>query len=137
MAKLKIVMGKFRGQMSSVWGEPMYLEKKAFEKLDAALVEADGSSDETFIPDAKDADALLIHGGGVNVNRKVIESLEKCKIIALPTVGFDNIDIEAASEKGIWVTNTPDVFIEEVADHTMTLLLGCWRRIIVQDQLVI
>jgi len=136
MADYKIMMGKFRGQMSSVWGEPLYLEKKAFEKLGATIVEADGSSNESFIPDAEDADALLIHGGGVNVNRKVIESLKKCKIIALPTVGFDNIDIEAASEHGIWVTNTPDVFIEEVADHTMTLLLGCWRRIIIQDRLV-
>ena len=49
MAAYKIVMGKFRGQMSSVWGEPLYLEKKVFEKLDATIVEADGSSDETFI----------------------------------------------------------------------------------------
>ena len=136
MADYKIVMGKFSTQATAVWGEPLYLEKKAFEKMGASIVEADGSNEETFIKAAEDADALLIHGGGVNVNRKVIESLKKCKIIALPTVGFDNIDIEAASEHGIWVTNTPDVFIEEVADHTMTLLLGCWRRIIIQDRLV-
>lgn len=136
MEKYIIVMGEFRGQMSAVWGEPLYLEKKAFEILDADIVEADGSSDDSFIADAADADALMIHGGGVKVNRKVIESLKRCKIIALPTVGFDNIDIQAASGHGIWVTNTPDVFIDEVADHTMTLLLGCWRRIIVQDRLV-
>ena len=136
MANHKIVMGKFSTQATAVWGEPLYIEKKAFEKFGATIVEADGSNEETFIKAAEDADALLIHGGGVNVNRKVIESLKKCKIIALPTVGFDNIDIEAASEHGIWVTNTPDVFIEEVADHTMTLLLGCWRRIIIQDRLV-
>lgn len=136
MAEYKIVMGKFTTQMNAVWGEPLYIEEKAFEKMGASIVEADCSNEETFIKAAEDADALLIHGGGGNVNRKVIESLKKCKIIALPSVGFDNIDIPAASENGIWVTNTPDVFIEEVADHTMTLLLASWRRLITQDQMV-
>ena len=80
MAEYKIVMGKFTTQMNAVWGEPLYIEKKAFEKMGASIVEADGSNEETFIKAAEDADALLIHGGGVNVNRKVIESLKKCKI---------------------------------------------------------
>jgi len=136
MANHKVVLCKFTARMRSVWGEPLYIERNTLEKIGATIVEADCSSDETFIEAAEDADALLIHGGVIKVGRKVIESLKKCKIITLPTVGFDNIDIPAASENGIWVTNTPDVFIEEVADHTMTLLLACWRRLITQDQMV-
>jgi len=132
----KIVVPRFNPQMNAVWGDPLYIEKEILDGAGATIVEADTSSDEAFIEAAHDADGLLIHGGGCKINRKIMGSLKKCKIIALPTVGFDNIDIDAATENNIWVTNTPDVFIEEVADHTMTLLLACWRRLITQDQMV-
>jgi D-3-phosphoglycerate dehydrogenase len=136
MANYKIVTCKFTERLNAVWGEPLYIEKETLDKIGAMIVEADSSNVEAFIQIAEDADALLIHGGAIKVGREVIESLKKCKIIGLPTVGFDNIDIEAATDKGIIVTNTPDVFIEEVADHTMTLLLACWRRLITLDQMV-
>jgi D-3-phosphoglycerate dehydrogenase len=51
-------------------------------------------------------------------------------------VGYDHVDIKSAANRGIIVTNVPDVFIEEVADHTMALLLSCWRRLITQDKMV-
>ena len=132
----KIAMPIFTEQMSAVWGDSLYLEKEVFEKLGAQIVEADTSSEEALIETAEDADAILYHGGAVKVSRRIIESLKKCKIIALPSVGFDNIDISAAAEHGIWVSNCPDVFIEEVADHAMALLLAGWRRLIAQDNLV-
>jgi len=132
----KIVVPKFSPQMNGIWGDPLYIEKEILDGAGVTIVEADTSSEEAFIEAAHDADALLIHGGGGKISRKIMDSLKKCKIIALPTVGFDNIDIAAATENNIWVTNTPDVFIEEVADHTMTLLLACWRRLITQDQMV-
>ncbi len=136
MADYKIVVPAFTSQMSAIWGDPLYIEKEILEGFGATLVEADPTRDEAFIRAAEDADALLIHGGGCKINRKIMDSLKNCRIIALPTVGFDNIDISAATENNIWVTNTPDVFIEEVADHTMTLLLACWRRLITQDRMV-
>lgn len=132
----KIVVPKYNAQMRAIWGEPLYIEKEILEGFDATLVEAEFGTDEAFIQAAEDADALLIHGGGCRITGKIMGSLKRCRIIALPTVGFDNIDIAAATERNIWVTNTPDVFIEEVADHTMTLLLACWRRLITQDRLV-
>ena len=132
----KIVVPKFTPQMHAVWGDPLYIEKEILEGVGITIVEADTGSEEAFIKAAEDADALVMHGGPCKISRKIMDSLKKCKIIALPTVGFDNIDIAAATENNIWVTNTPDVFIEEVADHTMTLLLACWRRLITQDQMV-
>lgn len=132
----KVVVFKFSPQMKAVWGDPLYIEREILEGAGATIVETDIGSEEEFIEAAHDADALLIHGGPRKISRKIMDSLKKCKIIALPTVGFDNIDVAAAAENNIWVTNTPDVFIEEVADHTMTLLLSCWRRLITQDQLV-
>ena len=67
---------------------------------------------------------------------KTLAALEKCKVIAGSGVGFDYVDVPAATRAGIVVTNVPDVFIEEVADHAMTLLLACWRRLITQDRIV-
>jgi D-3-phosphoglycerate dehydrogenase len=55
----------------------------------------------------------------------MIDGLERCKvIIALGSVGVDSVDCAAATAKGIPVTNVPDTFIEEVADHAMTLILA-------------
>ena len=48
---------------------------------------------------------------------------DRCQLIALGTVGSDYVDVAAATAKGIPVTNVPDTFIEEVADHAMMLLL--------------
>jgi D-3-phosphoglycerate dehydrogenase len=69
-------------------------------------------------------------------NMQMIQALAKCRLIALGTVGVDYIDVAAATEKGIPVTNCPDTFIEEVADHAMMLLLATHRRAIEQDRMV-
>jgi len=66
----------------------------------------------------------------------MIEALDRCRVIALGTVGVDYVDVAAATAKGIPVTNCPDTFIEEVADHAMMLLLATHRRAIEQDQMV-
>ena len=57
-------------------------------------------------------------------------------MIALGSVGVDSVDVAAATARGIPVTNVPDTFIEEVADHAMTLILATFRRLVTQDRLV-
>ena len=66
----------------------------------------------------------------------MIDGLERCKIIALGSVGVDSVDVAAATARGIPVTNVPDTFIEEVADHAMMLILATFRRLVVQDRMV-
>ncbi len=107
------------------------------ESLDAVaeIVEVDASTEEAFIDGARDADALLT-SWGINISRNIIESLEKCVVIGVGSVGVDMVDVDAATENGIVVTNTPDIFIEEVADHALSLLLGCYRQLKVQEMLV-
>ena len=56
-------------------------------------------------------------------------------MIALGSVGADSVDIEAATERGIPVTNVPDTFIEEVADQAMTLILATFRRVTLMDKM--
>jgi D-3-phosphoglycerate dehydrogenase / 2-oxoglutarate reductase len=116
-------------------GGPGYeYEMEALEGLDAAIVEAPAQPEQAFIAAARDADAL--YGKGTPISKAVIDSLERCKIIALGSVGVDSVDVAAATARGIPVTNCPDTFIEEVADHAMTLLLATFRRLVEQDRMV-
>src|SRR5207237_1939792 len=59
-----------------------------------------------------------------------------CRVISLGSVGVDSVDVAAATARGIPVTNVPDTFIEEVADHAMTLLLAAFRRLTTMDRMV-
>lgn len=59
----------------------------------------------------------------------LIEQIPNCKIIAASGVGFDHIDLDAAKERGIYVTNMPDYCTGEVSDHTVALALTITRRL--------
>ena len=102
--------------------------------IDAEIVE--GPTDEAgFIAAARDADA--IYAKGIRITKAIIEALPaKCRAIVLGSVGVDSVDIAAATARGMPVTNCPDTFIEEVADHAMALLLAGFRRVIEQDRMV-
>ena len=63
------------------------------------------------------------------VREPVIAAAQHCQIIARYGIGLDNIDVEAATERGIIVTNVPAYCIDEVSDHAMGLLLACARKI--------
>ena len=110
------------------------LELEALEPV-AEIVEVSGASAAEFIAGARDADALIT-SWGINIDQQVIAGLDKCVVIGVGSVGVDMVDVDAATDAGIVVTNVPDVFIEEVADHTMMLLLGCARRVKLMDKIV-
>src|SRR5271168_2565455 len=101
--------------------------------LDAEIVE--GPTDEDgFIKFAQDADA--IYAKGIRITKKIIDGLPaKCRAIVLGSVGVDSVDVVAATARGMPVTNCPDTFIEEVADHAMMLLLSTFRGTVGRDRL--
>ena len=70
------------------------------------------------------------------LTRRVIDAAEGLRVIANVAVGFNNIDLDAARERGIIVTNTPDVLTEATANLTWGLILDCTRRISEGDRLV-
>src|SRR5262245_25834558 len=107
---------------------------EALTPLGAEIVEIDTKDETEFVKAARDCDAL--YAKGRSITKKMIDRLERCKIIALGSVGVDSVDIAAATAKGIPVTNVPDTFIEEVADHAMLLILATYRRLVGQDRLV-
>lgn len=90
------------------------------------------ATEEELVSACSEADAVIALGiritPGYIFSRKVIENLNKCRVIALTGIGYDNVDIAAATEKGICVANNPYYCLEEVSDHTMALILACARK---------
>ena len=76
----------------------------------------------------RDAD-IVINAGGVHFSAEVIGQLPRCRAIIQSSVGYDRIDVEAATERKIMVANLPDYCIEEVSDHAVALLLASARRL--------
>ena len=109
------------------------LEMEALAQVGAEIHEALTDDEDEFIEAARDADAVYVQR--TRLTRRGIESLQACKIIATGSVGVDKIDVGAATERGIPVANVPDIFIEEVADHTMALILATYRRLTLMDQM--
>ena len=101
--------------------------------LDVEVVKTLCPNEDQIIAATSDADAVMGAGGKIlpdyRFSRKVIENLTKCKIIALLGIGYDTVDLKAATEYGICVTNVPDYCLDEVSDHTMTLILACARKL--------
>src|ERR1700681_4620207 len=131
MSKFKVVTPK--GASFTVAGGGYAFEKEALDPIGAEIVEARANEGD-FIAAARTADA--IYGKGLPISKAIIDALENCKVITLGSVGVDSVDIAAATARGIPVTNIPDTFIEEVADHAMTLILATYRRLVLHDRLV-
>jgi D-3-phosphoglycerate dehydrogenase len=132
VAKFKVVTPA--GVSYTVAGAGYEYELEALTPLGAEIVEIDAKSDADFAAAVRDADAL--YAKGRKITKTIIDGLDKCRIISLGSVGVDSVDVVAATARGIPVTNVPDTFIEEVADHAMMLLLSTYRRLVVQDKLV-
>ncbi|WP_353211081.1 C-terminal binding protein [Rhodovarius sp.] len=131
MAKQRIITPA--GASFTVGSSDYSLEMEALANMDAEIIEAPMDT-AGFIAAAATADA--IYAKGIPITAEIIAALKNCKVISLGSVGVDSVDVKAATAAGIPVTNVPDTFIEEVADHAMTLLLSTFRRVIEQDRMV-
>jgi D-3-phosphoglycerate dehydrogenase len=67
------------------------------------------------------------------INRDIIWQLERCRCIIRVGIGYDSVDVAAATERGIMVCNVPEYCVEEVADHALSLLLASVRNLALQD----
>jgi len=101
------------------------LELEALAPI-ADIVEIRADTPAEFAAAVREVDAIITTWG-LRIDRQVIGALEKCVVIGVGSVGVDMVDIDAATAAGLVVTNVPDVFIEEVADHAMMLLLDVAR----------
>ena len=88
--------------------------------------------EDDVIGRARDADALII--SSTPVTRGVMSALEGLKVVVRTGVGYDVIDVPAATDLGVIVVNVPDIWVREVANHALALLLAWNRKIITLDK---
>ena len=111
------------------------IERAIAEAAGFRLVAAQCKSEDEVIEQGRDADAILTQYAPVGA--RAIEALERCRVIARYGTGVDIVDVEAATRRGIQVTNAPnDWCAEEVADHAVALWLAAARQICTYDRAV-
>ena len=101
--------------------------KERLSEVDGELISTEGMDDREFISAARDVAAVVLIAR--ELNRRIIESMDNCKLIMTLSVGYDCVDVGAATEKGIPVSNSPTYCSDDVANHAMTLLLACTRKL--------
>ena len=107
------------------------IERSILKKIDAELKLCCCESAEDIAEQCAQADAILLDLAPMS--DKAIVGLKKCKVISRYGVGFENVDIAAASAAHIQVTNVPDYCMEDVSDHALALMLSCLRHIPLRD----
>ena len=95
-----------------------------------------GATEDEIIAAIGDADAVVTQTTFQAFPRSLLARLSNVKLIASIGVGYDNLDVDAATEFGILAANVPDASIREVSDHTMALILTCTRRIVRLNEVV-
>lgn len=103
------------------------VEQRELAAIGAELIEAPDGTESTLCRLAADVDAIMTCWA--SVTEAVVRAATKCRHIARLGIGLDNIAVDVATERRIRVTNIPDYCVEEVADHTLALLLACARKV--------
>jgi D-3-phosphoglycerate dehydrogenase len=113
------------------------------EKIDEAGIQileevaeirwSSGTTQEILAQEARDADAIIVRAFG-SITATIMDASPRLKLIGKHGVGFDNIDIKAATERGIPVVYTPFANTDAVADHTMGLMIALAKRIAEADR---
>lgn len=105
------------------------IEREVVERAGGELVDGDTFPDEAAaLRAAEEADAILVRW--TKVTPEVIRHLKRCRIIVRYGIGYDNVDYASALAAGIIIGHCPTYCVDEVATHTLALLLACVRDIV-------
>ncbi|QHS16679.1 C-terminal binding protein [haloarchaeon 3A1-DGR] len=102
------------------------IERSVFDDVDATVVVGHATSEDELIELAEGADALIVQYA--QVSERVLAKLEDLVVVSRYGIGVDNVDVDAATERGVAVTNVPSYCEEEVATHALALLLSVVRK---------
>jgi D-3-phosphoglycerate dehydrogenase / 2-oxoglutarate reductase len=104
-------------------GIPQFLQE-----YDVKLPKSYFSDEDELVSNARDAEAIMAVLG--KVPRKVIESAERLKIIAVAAAGFDNVDVATATSRGIFVTRAGTADVEPIAEHAIAFMIMLSKKIL-------
>ena len=124
-SKFKVVLVDRRGSRTRVEEETEELEK-----VGAELAGFDATTEDEIIAAAKDADVIIMPSM-IQITRRIMESLPELKAVVCYGIGFNNVDVDAATDNGILVATIPDYCYEEVSNHAIALLLACARKLVI------
>jgi D-3-phosphoglycerate dehydrogenase / 2-oxoglutarate reductase len=113
-------------------GDEFPIERAMLDEFGADMVPTAAADEQSLTEATRDADALLVNHS--HITRNVINNLQRCQVIVRKGVGFDVVDVAAATERGILVCTLPDIWTDEVANHALALILACNRRILQLDR---
>jgi D-3-phosphoglycerate dehydrogenase len=121
--------------MKIVVSEPIFLPEQYRKKLEALgdleVFESMPASIEEFISRVKDADIVICGRYGFSKNE--FNACRNLKMVSLFQTGYDNIDLEAATEKGVIVSNVPEYAFDSVAEMVFALALNLLRKVHIAD----
>lgn len=110
------------------------IEAKILDTIGAELRICHCETPEEIAAECGEADAILLDLAPMT--RKAIAGLSRCRIISRYGVGYDNVDVETCTEKGIQVTNVPDYCADDVSEHALALMMACLRDVSRRDRLI-
>lgn len=132
-------MSRYKVLYADYSWEDVEFERKELARIGAELIEGRGGTLETPLEDelvklVRDVDGIILSLS--KVTAKVIEAAERCRVISRLGIGIDNVDVEAATKRGIVVTNIPDYCVDEVAEHALAAMLALARKLFVFDRTI-
>jgi len=127
-------MAKFRVYVVETSYHDYTVEKSIVEKAGGELSFAECKSEDDIVEQCADAHALLLRQ--TQIGEKTFRALRDLRVVSRYGVGYDNVDLPAATQAGVLVTIVPDYCIGEVADHTIALLLSAIRHVATRDRLI-
>jgi len=104
--------------------------------IDAGLIKGIWVTEDEIISNTRDADAVIGVVSMQPFNRRILETLTNCRIIAGIAIGFEAVDLAAATELGIAVTNVPDYCLDEVSGLVIGLMLALGHKMTLIDRVV-
>jgi D-3-phosphoglycerate dehydrogenase / 2-oxoglutarate reductase len=108
------------------------IERAILEPIGAEVVALQAKSEDDLVAEAADCDAIM--NQYARVGARTIAAMRHCRVIARYGIGVDIVDVDAATERGIQVTNVRDYCTEEVADHAIALWLTLARKLVRYDR---
>ncbi len=113
---------------------PLSDEAEVIQKAGIELIDIDAASEEEII--AKAGEAAVIFTVRTAFTRRVFENLPKLQAIIRCGIGYDNVDVDAATDNHVLVVNIPDFCFEEVSNHAILLLMACAKKLVGMNHLL-
>jgi D-3-phosphoglycerate dehydrogenase len=112
---------------------PLSDEAEVIKKAGIELMDIDAVSEDEIIAKATEADVIFTVRAAFT--RRVFENLPRLQAVVRCGIGYDNIDVDAATDNRVLVVNIPDFCFEEVSNHAIVLLMACAKKLVKMNQL--